>query len=99
MISSQYDLFGSWLRTPSSPAFHAKKNSDGTTIAIARDETRAGIAVIAGKGVRTVGTLEMSSPTEAGINSPQPTASVVIPIFKSALVPQVRVRSLDANLG
>lgn len=81
MISSQYDLFGSWLRTASSPAFHVKKNSEGTTIAIARDETSAGIAVIAGKGVRTVGTLEMSSPTEAGISSPQLTTSVVILSF------------------
>jgi hypothetical protein len=67
----------------SGPAFHAKKSSDGIAIATARDETKAGIAVIAGKGVRTVGTLEMSSPTDAGINSPQPLTSVEIRFFNS----------------
>jgi hypothetical protein len=86
MTSSQYDLLGSLLPSRSGPTFQATKSSGGIAIATPRDETRAGITVIAGKGVRTVGMLAMSSPTDAGINSPQPPMSVAIPLFKSPSV-------------
>jgi hypothetical protein len=81
MIRSQYDLLGSWLWPLSSLAFHAKKISDGIATATARDKTKEGIAVIAGKGPIRVGTLELNNPMAAGMSNAIPAAKVAAANF------------------
>src|SRR6266849_8410499 len=82
-INNPYDLFGSLLSPRNSLEFHIKKNRGGITTATAREEKRnVDRTVSTGKGERTVGTPEMSSPIDAGIKRPHPVANVATPLFR-----------------